>query len=362
MSFATMYRFWSRCSATWSDGSSGRRSAEVRPCSRRPARPARAARPTRRMPRWLPRPGASRHPEALPGGGRAKRPKALKADRARCAKAPGAGHVERANAPVAHRGNRPDALAVRGAAIVVSLILVLLAAPQAGHALDAREIFEAAESSIFPEKSEMTFEMETTRPGRRDSRLVFETLYRRGTGSFMEITEPSRSRGTRFLQLDSDLWMYDPRSGGGPVRLSPRDSFQGSVFSNRDLTDQQFSHHYDPEIAGEETLDHPWEGEVDAIVLEAPADHPDAAYGSVTMWVRATDRLPLRIDYESRGGLPFKQMTIGEFEERAGTLRPTRMEMRALDEEDAVSTVRILSLEVPDSIPDRYFTQRALTR
>ncbi len=252
----------------------------------------------------------------------------------------------------------------RAAALLSTLVAVVftVAAPPVFAGEDADAILDRAETSMFPEKSIMTFEMETTRPGRSDSRLVFESKYRRGTGSLMEITEPSRSRGTRFLHLDDDLWTYNPDRGEGPIRLSPRDSFQGSTFSNRDVTDQQFSHHYAPEIVGRETLDHPWEGQVETIVLEAPADDPDAAYGSITMWVREGDHLPLRIDYESRSGVLFRRMIIGEFEERAGSVRPTKMEMRALDEADAVSTVTITSLEVPDSLSDRHFTERALTR
>ncbi|WP_394706901.1 outer membrane lipoprotein-sorting protein [Marispirochaeta sp.] len=52
--------------------------------------------------------------------------------------------------------------------------------------------------------------------------------------------------------------MYNPKSNSSrPLRLSPEQSFQGTVFSNNDVSDQQYTDDYKASLAGEEPLEHP---------------------------------------------------------------------------------------------------------
>jgi len=251
--------------------------------------------------------------------------------------------------------------------------------------LGPEELMNLADDALFPESFVATMRMTTTRPGRRDTEMVLDNYHLEGAGSFMEVTEPRRSAGMRFLQKDEDLWMYNPRaSSRRALRLSPRDSFQGSVFSNNDVSDPEYADDYTASLEGTETLDHPEEGRVTTIRINAVASHDEAAYGRIEMWLMPDAEgapgaggaagagassgtvplrvIPLRIDYFSRSGLPFKRMTLLEIGDLAGARRPRLMRMESLEEEGAVTTVRIESLEARNDIPPRLFSRQELTR
>lgn len=265
--------------------------------------------------------------------------------------------------------------------------------------LDPDDLMNLADDALFPESFVATMRMTTVRPNRRTTEMVLENSHLDDAGTFMEVVEPRRSAGMRFLQKNEDLWMYNPRaSSRRALRLSPRDSFQGSVFSNNDVSDPDYSDDYNAEIAGTEPLTHAEVGTVTTIRIDATASHDESAYGRIEMWLwpdphagagsgvagtgsggagagstiggagASTDTaggvrvIPLRIDYYSRSGLLFKRMTLSDIQPLAGARRPTVMEMASLEEEGAVTTVVIQSLEARDNLPTRLFSQQELTR
>lgn len=243
---------------------------------------------------------------------------------------------------------------------------------------DPQELLKLVDETLFPDSFVATFRMTTERPGRRTSEMVMENFHLEESGTFMEVEEPRRSRGMRFLQKADDLWMYNPRSGSRrAIRLSPRDSFQGSVFSNNDVSDPDYSDDYTASHAGRATVDHPQLGRVPTTVIEARAAHDEAAYGRIEIYLwhavddaaaelpgpgAPGDVIPLRFDYYSRSGLAFKRMLLLEIGDLAGATRPTVMRMESLEEEGAVTTVRIEALEPREDIPQRLFNQQELTR
>ena len=157
--------------------------------------------------------------------------------------------------------------------------------------------------------------------------------------------------------------MYNPKAGSGnAIRLSPRSSFQGIVFSNNDVSDSRYSDDYDVTIRGHETLDVPELGNVPCIVLDGTAKHQRTAYARIVMWVRETDYLPLRMDYYAHSGLLFKRMTLSAIKHVAGRLRPTKITMESLELEGTVSTVLFEDMTVRNDLPDSMFTEASLTR
>jgi outer membrane lipoprotein-sorting protein len=239
----------------------------------------------------------------------------------------------------------------------------LVGTPQAAQAQDAQELLERAETSLYPDRFEMRIRMKTERPDQRNSDMVMESLHDDGQGTRIEILEPSRSRGTRFLRKGDDLWMYNPRSNSSrAIRLSPRDSFQGSVFSNNDVGDPDYSDDYSASYNGTEEIQHQELGTVETHVITATAKHPKAAYGKIKMWIAQESFIPLEMEYYAKSGLLFKRMTLSDIRELAGRRRPALMRMESLEIENAYSTVEILELEKRESISPRLFSQRALTR
>jgi outer membrane lipoprotein-sorting protein len=227
----------------------------------------------------------------------------------------------------------------------------------------AEALLKRAELVLYPDSFHVRNTLTTTGPGKNPAPIVFDVLHKKDTGTVMTILSPSRSKGIRFLEKSNGLWMYNPKAGSGnAIRLSPRSSFQGSVFSNNDVSDPKYSDDYDTVIAGREALDAAELGKTDCVVLECTAKNDNSAYARIRMWVRAADDLPLRMDYYARSGLLFKRMTLSGIKQSAGRLRPTVITMESFELEGTVSTVLFENMSVRRDLPDSLFTEASLTR
>ncbi len=243
------------------------------------------------------------------------------------------------------------------------LIILFLLVASGISAQDGDSLLQAMDETLFPRNYRMTFAVETTESNGRQRNMELSVNYLHGIGSYMEMLAPARSRGTRFLQRDDALWMFIPRSGArSAIRLSGRDSFQGSVFSNRDMGESSYTQDYHAQIIRRENFVHDEMGEVPAIVLEAVPAHEEAAYGRLLIWLTEDEHIPLRLEYFVRSGMKVKVMDLFNIQNIAGRRRPLRMEMRSLEEEGKVSVVRISELEAVNDFPARIFTQQYLTR
>ncbi len=248
--------------------------------------------------------------------------------------------------------------------IVLTIIAsVLMLSSASAQTPGAEELLTIAERVIFPQVYRAEMRIETVKPGERGSTLEMWSEYEEGSGSLIEMTAPARSRGLRFLEKEESLYMFNPRSNSRrPLRLSPEQSFQGTVFSNNDVSDPKYSDDYRARITGEETLDHPDFGLVDCYLLEAEAKRPEAPYGRIKMWIAKNELKPLRFDYYAKSGLLFKRMILKDFDQIAGDLRPRVMRMDSFEIEGAFSEVIIEKMEALDDLPDSRFTTQALLR
>ncbi len=246
---------------------------------------------------------------------------------------------------------------------VAMFLSLLVGAPSTAQDLGPGEMLAQVEKSLYPESFFMRGTLETHRPDRRDSTMTMESYHKEGVGTFIEIVAPARSRGIRFLQKSGSLWLYNPKSGSRrAVRLSPREAFQGSVFSNNDVGDPTYVDDYTPSYADDETIEHPTLGNVPCYVLVGEAKHPEAAYGRVKIWIRRSDLQPVLMEMHAKSGLLFKRMTLRDFRKMAGRLRASVMHMESQIQEDTYSVVTIEELERRVDLPDRMFTQAHLTR
>lgn len=227
----------------------------------------------------------------------------------------------------------------------------------------ANEILRKAEQSVYPDAFTMKVTMKTLESGSVESHMKMNITYKRKVGTRIEILSPSRSRGIRFLQKDSSLWMFNPRAGTSQaIRLSPRASFQGSVFSNRDIGDPQYSQEYNVRVAGNETIDQPGLGKVKAIVIEGTARNERVAYSKMKLWARASDLMLLKAEYFAKSGLLFKTMEFTDIRRMAGAERPSVLRMKSMDQKNKESIMTIDELQRDPALSDAIFTLSALTR
>ena len=248
---------------------------------------------------------------------------------------------------------------------LVFLTLIVVSAHPVLNAqtASADELLRLAEQIIFPSIYRVEMTITTVKPGQPESRISMEIFYKEGAGSFIEMTAPARSRGIRFLEKEASLSLYNPKSNSRrPLRLSPEQSFQGTVFSNNDVSNPQYTDDYEARMENSETIEHPDPGTVDCLVILAEAKRKEAPYGRIKIWIDKKELRPLRFDYYAKSGLLFKSMILSGYRQMAGKMRPSRMHMDSFEIDGAWSEVSIDSLEALDDIPDSRFSPAALTR
>jgi outer membrane lipoprotein-sorting protein len=244
---------------------------------------------------------------------------------------------------------------------LVAGIFCLLALPLAAEP-SADDILSAVDKALFLDSYISRVTMETVEAGSPPRSMTFETQSRKDKGAYLEITAPARTKGTRFLQLDGSLWMFNPKAGSAnALRLSSRDSFQGSTFSNSDVGKSQFSDDYSAALRPEATLDRPDIGATPCYVIEASAKVDTAAYGKIVMWVRKADSMPLRMEYYAKSGLLFKRMDMSRIRSFGAITRPSVMRMESLEKKGTATTLTMESLEAKD-VPLSVFNKNYLTR
>lgn len=269
-------------------------------------------------------------------------------------------------APARHR-----ALARLSSLAVLFALTAAYASAQADvgiPGLTAEAALERSDAVLAPDACAFTVRMTVHNPGKDDRVTDFDSWYRKGVGSLMEITAPARSRGTRMLQLDDALWLYSPRSNSGnAIRLSPRDSFQGSSFSNNDVGDHNYADNYDcqwtqvPDIPGGTRLTVDGK-EYECAVVTGTARDNKAPYGKILVWLTKDGAIPLRMYYYTRSGLLYRTLSLSNLKVMAGALRPARLMIEAADEEGSWSSIDYLSMDASTPVPDKYFTRQWLTR
>ena len=245
--------------------------------------------------------------------------------------------------------------------IFISLLsggTALFAAPD-----NADSLLRMAEQVINPGIYSSELSITTEKPGQRSSTIGIKVLYKENSGSFIEMTEPARSRGIRFLERDTTLYLYNPKSNSRrPLRLSPEQSFQGTVFSNNDVSDPKYTDDYTAQISGEESLVHPDFGNSPCIVISAEAKTREAPYGKIRIWMHKEKLVPLKFEYYAKSGMLFKTMILKDYKQMAGALRPATMHMDSLEVEGSWSEVNISDMQALTDIPDSRFTTAALVR
>ncbi len=248
---------------------------------------------------------------------------------------------------------------------LIALVLATLAPcaifAQTGRSPDPNRVLQEADKALYPDAYRARIRMTTEKPGSK-TELLADQVYQAGLGSRLEILEPTRSKGIRYLQRDEGLWMWSPRSGSSrPLRLPAKESFQGSAFSNDDVSETRYATRYDASLAGNSPVSVDGK-EVDCLIIEARAKSPSSPYGKLVLYIAVEGGYPLRIDYYSRSQVLYKRMSLSELAPLAGRVRPRTMRMEQLDGSGTITTVRLESLSEEQNLSPRLFSLSDLGR
>jgi len=179
------------------------------------------------------------------------------------------------------------------------------------------------------------------------------------TEALAEFVNP-RDRGTKYLLLDDELWMYFP-DAEELVKVSGHmleEGMMGSDFSYQDALEmEQLTDLYEFELEEEDTFnDRP------VYVIKATARQDrEPAYHSRWFWIDQERYVVLLDEMYARDGRLLREMVTEEVEEiQEGRWMPTEMVMEDKLREDTETIYRLTEIELDYDIPEDKLSLEAL--
>jgi hypothetical protein len=118
--------------------------------------------------------------------------------------------------------------------------------------------------------------------------------------SVAEIYEPIRSKGSKILQVDRNMWITKPGLRK-PVAISPRQRLTGQA-SIGDIAATDYAHDYTPQYLRTDTIN----GER-CYVLELTAARQNTTYDRIVYWISDSRRVGVHADFMSVSGKRIKR-------------------------------------------------------
>jgi len=113
--------------------------------------------------------------------------------------------------------------------------------------------------------------------------------------SVAEVLEPVRSKGSRILQVERNMWLTKPGLSK-PIPISPRQRMSGQA-SNGDIAATNYAGDYEAQMSGNESVD----GEP-CYVLDLKAKHKRATYDKIRYWVSVKRLVGVKAEFQSVSG------------------------------------------------------------
>jgi outer membrane lipoprotein-sorting protein len=241
--------------------------------------------------------------------------------------------------------------------------------------VDARELARAAENNMRSDRTFFQGSMTVTSPRLTRPRVVAFRSWEnsREKKSLIRIDSPTKDKGTGFLKLHPNLWMYVPRVER-TVRIPPSmmlQSWMGSDFSNDDLVrDSSEIDDYDHRLLGVDPgkkdgtdIDRGETIDTRAYVVEY-RPHEDAAvvWGSIISWLDIESGAPIRQDFYDEEGERLRVMRFSDFRRIGDRVVPHHWTMTPLDKPGHSTTIEIDEILFDPEIKSSIFTTRNLKR
>jgi outer membrane lipoprotein-sorting protein len=227
-------------------------------------------------------------------------------------------------------------------------------------AITADEILDRVDDNMVV--SSMKFEAKLVISISGDVRTKEFEGYSKGEDkAYMEFTSPARDKGTRFLKLADEFWMYLPDVGKA-VKIAGhalRQSLMGSDFSYEDaVSNEELANDYHAVLEAEETFN----GKSCYVLKLSLKEGAEGSYYTQKLWVSKESFLPLKAEYYSKSGKLMKDVQILDYKRIASKNYPTRIRMENKLRRNTWSEFVITNIQIGVSIPSNVFTKGYLER
>jgi len=194
------------------------------------------------------------------------------------------------------------------------------------------------------------------RPG-EEREVTQARLFRRDLNDqfLILILQPEVQRGQGYLQVDENVWFYDPESRKFE-RTTIRENIQNSDAQNADLDESSFSTDYSVQSWQEDKL-----GNFDVYVVDLEARTSDVAYDQVRLWIRQDQSIVLKEEDFSVNGRLMRTVFFPRYE-RVGTKIIPKQVLIVDELNDGERTQLTMTDATTQAIPDSVFSKAYLER
>lgn len=242
------------------------------------------------------------------------------------------------------------------------LAAALLLIPALGwadeHETDFTELLRAIDRSRSFDATDFAavFTMVSEKPDEENSVFKAQMFRRDAEDKFVIVfLEPDVQRGQGYLQVDDNLWFYDPDSRKFS-HSSMRENLQDSEARNGDLNESSLAEDYTVESAAEGRL-----GRYDVYVLELSARHNEVAFPRQKLWVRRDNELVLKAQNFSLSGRLMRSDYFPKYVRVEDRFLPSQMlfvdELKE-GERTQVTMANTSLAQLPDSVFSKSYLER----
>ncbi|MBD3286662.1 outer membrane lipoprotein-sorting protein [candidate division WOR-3 bacterium] len=239
---------------------------------------------------------------------------------------------------------------------ILGIVLLATSMP----AITANQILDKVDNNMVASSMKFEAELKISISGSVRNK-EFKGYTKGEDKAYMEFTSPSRDKGTRFLKLADEFWMYLPDVGKATkiAGHAMRSSLMGSDFSYEDaVSNEELQESYDADLQGEQKI-----GDDNCYVLKLSLkEGAEGSYYTQKLWVSKETFIPIKSEYYSKSGKLMKDVQILSFKRISGKNYPTRIRMENKLRRNTWSEFVITDIQIGVLIPSNVFTKGYLER
>ncbi len=239
------------------------------------------------------------------------------------------------------------------------LILILLSTKSI-FPISVEEVIKKVDYNQAPENVTYDGKMIINRNGKKTIKEM--KLYGNGKyKTFIEFLSPIRDKGSKYLRLDDNVWIYLP-SAEKTVKISGhqlREGMAGSDFSYEDQTERvKLLEKYYGEIKGEEEYNGK---KMYSMVLTLKPDTEGTYYKRVIL-VDKEEFVVYKSEMYAKSGKLLKELTVNKVEKIGDRYYSTKMKMEDKIKGNSFTEIELTNINLDEIIKDSTFSIKNLDR
>lgn len=235
-----------------------------------------------------------------------------------------------------------------------AVLTLLVAGPALAGEPTAEELLARYDEVMGPHTFEAESQLTAWREDGSSRSYELRMLKAADDKSRIWFKAPASVKGQEILRVGDNMWVYLPNLKRA-TRVANRDSFQGGDFNNADILRVGYAKDYVGKRVPSEVPD-TW-------ALELKAKSLETAYDVIKLWVRKSDKLPVKAQYFGTSGQMLRSAEFSDFTEfEKGYHRPAKVVMRNELVKSRRSELVVKSLKRGVEAPTQRFTQTDLGR